>query len=190
MEDAINQCRNGKKEADQRAGSAYIKKRTICADGRANQDKSAEGTNQRGEGNEEGIAGTDVMMPASEEVAELVGEENGEQGDSKGKARAKCGGMFVKQGEGANKFVERDSLILGVGDGELGSRNEASAKGEKEQHGCEQERLCRRPAENRRVLLLCKRNGMQIDVDGDRWRRTFSEWGGHEMFSTTKVSRT
>lgn len=68
--------RKSKNEADQRTGSADIEQGTGGANGRADQNKSAERADERGRGNEERIAGTDVMMTAGEDMAEFVGEQN------------------------------------------------------------------------------------------------------------------
>src|SRR6266702_7739787 len=45
-----------------------------------------EGTDERGERNEVWVTGADVMMAAGEEMAELVGQQDGEQGDGEGEA--------------------------------------------------------------------------------------------------------
>ena len=70
------------------------------------------------------------MMAAGEEMAELVSEENGEQGEGEREAGGEGGGMFVKKSEGVEEFVEGDGLVVGVGDGELRAGDETGAKGE------------------------------------------------------------
>jgi hypothetical protein len=72
------------------------------------------------------------MVAAGEEMAEFVCEKNGEQGDGERKARGEAGGMLVEKLEGADKFVERSSLIVCVRDRELGASGEAGAKREEE----------------------------------------------------------
>jgi hypothetical protein len=41
--------------------------------------------------------------------------------------------VFVKQGEGFEKLVEGNGLILRIGDGKLGAGDQAGAKREKKQ---------------------------------------------------------
>ena len=127
MKDAINQSGNGEDKADERAGSAYVKKRTRGANRRAHEDERAESADERGEGNEERVACMNVMVAAGEEMAEFVGEKNGQQSDGKGKASQEGGGIFVEESKSAEEFVEGGGLVVGVGDGELRARCQASA---------------------------------------------------------------
>jgi len=76
----------------------------------------------------------DVMMAARKEMAKLMREQDGEQRKGEGQAGGKSCGVFVKEGEGVDKFVERNGLILRVGDGELGTGDEASAKREEKKN--------------------------------------------------------
>ena len=57
-----------------------------------------------------------------------MGKENGEESGRKGQASQESGRIFVKEGEGADKFVPGNCLVAGVGDGEMSARHEASAK--------------------------------------------------------------
>ena len=70
------------------------------------------------------------MVAAGEEMAEFVGQKNGEQGEGEGEASGEARGMLVEEFEGADKFVEGDGFILRVGDGELSAGNEAGAERE------------------------------------------------------------
>ena len=128
MKDAINQGRNGKNKADERAGSAYVKKRACGANRGAHENERAESPDKRREGNKEGVACMDVMVAAGEEMPEFVGKENGQQSDGKGKTGQESGGIFVEESEGADEFVEGSGLIVGVGDGELGACCKASTE--------------------------------------------------------------
>ena len=132
MEDAVDERRNGKDETDKRARSADIKQSPVGEDGRANHDESAKRAVQVGEGNEEGISRVNMMIAAGKEMAELVGEKNGKQSKSKWQACGEAERIFVKKSETAQKFVEREGLILGIGGGELSSGDEAGAEGEEE----------------------------------------------------------
>ena len=141
VENAVGECGNGENETDERAGSADVEECAGGANRRTNQDESAEGADERGEGNEERIAGANVMMAAGEEMAEFVGEKNGEQSEGEGEAGGEAGGMLVEKFEGANEFVEGDGLIVGVGDGELRAGDEAGAKSEEEENAGEDEQF-------------------------------------------------
>ncbi len=72
MKNSVEKSRDGEDEAHERARSANIKEGAIRANVGANQDESAEGANERRKGKEIRIAGANVMMAASEEVAEFV----------------------------------------------------------------------------------------------------------------------
>jgi hypothetical protein len=67
------------------------------------------------------------MVAAGEEVAEFVGEKNGQQSGGEGQADKESGGVFVEQSEGAEEFVERGGLIVRIGDGELSTCGQAGA---------------------------------------------------------------
>src|SRR6266850_2952671 len=72
MKNSVEKSRDGEDEAHERARSANIKEGAIRANVGANQDESTEGANERRKGKEIRIAGANVMMAASEEVAEFV----------------------------------------------------------------------------------------------------------------------
>lgn len=147
-----NERGNGKDETNQRTGSANVEKRARGADGRTNQDERTEGANDRREGNEKRVAGMNVMMAASEEMAELVSEKNDQESGSERQTSDEAGRILVKESEGAKEIVERDGLIVGVGDGELRASGEASTeRQEKEEYG-EKKRFEGRPRKNRNVV--------------------------------------
>ena len=79
VQDAEDERRDGNDETDQGAGSADVKERAGGANRRANQNEGAEGADQCGKRDEKGIAGVDVMVAASEEMAEFVGQQDQEQ---------------------------------------------------------------------------------------------------------------
>jgi len=130
MEDAVKKSGNGEKETDEGAGSADIEEGTVSEDWRANQDEGAEGAVEVGEGNEKGIGGANVMVAAGKEMAELVGEKNGEQGESKRQAGGETERVFVEEREGPEEFVEGEGFVAGVSDGELCAGDEAGAERE------------------------------------------------------------
>ncbi len=109
MNDSVEKSRDGKDEAHERARSANIKKGAVGANGRADQDESAERANERRKREEVRIAGANVMMAAGEEVAEFVGKKNGEQREGEGEASKESGGMLVKKFVRVDKLVERGS---------------------------------------------------------------------------------
>lgn len=76
------------------------------------------------------------MMTASEEMPELVGEQNDQKSRGEGKAREERGGILVEECKGADKFIEGSGLVIGVGESKLCTGSQAGAKGEeKESHG-------------------------------------------------------
>ena len=70
-------------------------------------------------------------MAAGEKMAEFMREQNGEKSEGKRKARREGRGMFVEEGEGVEKLVERNGLILRISEGKLSAGDEASAKSKK-----------------------------------------------------------
>jgi len=141
VEDAEDQGRKGDEETDEWAGGADVEERTSGANRRTDEDEGAERADERGKGNEEGIAGVNVVMAAGEEMAELVGEKDGEQGQSEGKSGSEGERMAVEEREGAEEFVPGDGFVVGVGDGEVRAGDEAGAKGEEEEGAGDEEGL-------------------------------------------------
>ena len=109
MKDSVEKSRDGKDEAHERARSANIKEGPVGANGGADQDESAERTNERRKGKEVRIARANVMMAAGEEVAEFVRKKNGKQRKGEGEARKEPGRMLIEKFVGAHKLVERGS---------------------------------------------------------------------------------
>src|SRR6266568_2090835 len=86
VENAVDQRGNRENKAYKRAGSAHIEESPGGADRRANQNEGPKRADERGERNEVWVTGANVMMAAGEEMAELVGQQDGEQGDGEGEA--------------------------------------------------------------------------------------------------------
>lgn len=149
MQHPVNECGEGENETHQRAGSADVEERAGRSNRGANEDEGAECAIDVGEGNEERITRTDVMITASEEVAEFVGEKNGEQGEGERQAGSEARGVLVEQSESTHQFVEGCGFSVGVSDRELPASGEAGAKSKEEQDAREDQRLYRRPVGNR-----------------------------------------
>lgn len=133
---AVEQRGNGEEKADDGAGSADVKEGAGGANGRTNEDEGAEGADEAGKRDKEWIGGVNVMAAAGEEMAEFVGEENGEEREREGQAGEKTGGIFVQEREGAEEFVDGGGLLVGVGDGELRASDKAGGEGaEKKRDG-------------------------------------------------------
>ena len=90
--------------------------------------------------------------------------------------------MFVEEGEGVEKLVERNGLILHISDGKLSAGNQAGAKSKKKQNACDEEHLERRAWWNGYISRLAEGHGAPIDLDRDGWRWVFWKRCGHEMF--------
>jgi hypothetical protein len=70
----------------------------------------------------------------------------------------------VEERKGANEFVDRGSFIVSVRDRELGPRDEASAKREKEQPKGEKKTLQRRVWRDRR--MVCRNDRPRVPLEG------------------------
>ncbi len=86
MKDAEDERGDRDDKADERAGGADVEERAGGANGRTDEDERAQGADECGEGDEERIAGANVVVAAGEEVAEFVGEKNGEEREGEGEA--------------------------------------------------------------------------------------------------------
>lgn len=184
VQQTVSERRNGKNKTNEWAGSSDVKE---CASGTnrgTNQNKRAESPDKRGERNEERIAGANVMMTAGEDMAEFVGEKNGEQGECERQAGGEGRGVLVKQREGFDKLVQGNGLVLRIGDGELGAGDKASAKSEEEKNAREIKGLERRGRRCSHIAWLKKRHGAPIQVDWNGRRWIFWERVSHEMFES------
>ena len=77
MKDAVEKGGDGEDEADQWTGSTNVKESAGGANGRAHEDEGAEGADEGWKGNEERVAGANVMVSAGEVMTEFVGEKDG-----------------------------------------------------------------------------------------------------------------
>src|ERR1041384_1128960 len=103
MQDAVEQCGNREQKADNRSRGANVKQRAIRAHGRTDHDKSAKRAGQVGEGNKERITGVKMMVSASKEMSQFMGEQDPQQGGRKREAREQAGGIFVEKREATQK---------------------------------------------------------------------------------------
>jgi hypothetical protein len=189
VENAIGESGNRQNKTGEGAGSADIEESPRGANRGTDENESAEGTDERREGNEKRIGGTDAMITAGEEVAELVSEKNSEQSDGERDSRGEAGGMLVEKLKGADIFINGSGLIVGVSDGELSAGGEASAKSKKEEYAGDDEHFSRRAGGNGRVARVEEGNGAPVDVNGDG---AWVFWGRcrHEMFGELEMADT
>src|SRR3989442_5514543 len=108
VENAVDQRGNRENKAHKRAGRAHVEESPAGSNRRANQNEGPKGTDERGERNEVWVTGADVMMAPGEEMAELVGQQDGEQGEGEAESCTKGGGVLVEQGPHAYKFHASD----------------------------------------------------------------------------------
>ena len=127
VQDAVDERGDRDEEADERTGGADVEERAVGANGRTDEDEGAQRADERGKRNEERIAGADVMMAAGEEVAEFVGEKNGEQRECEGQAGGESQRVAIRQREGADEIVPGNGLVVGIGHREVRAGDEASA---------------------------------------------------------------
>jgi len=123
VQHAISQRRQGKDKPDQRAGSSDVEQGARGANRRANQDKGAKRADQRRSGDEERIAGVDVMPPAGEIMGELMCEKYDKKREREWQSAKKKRGMEVSEAEGLEESVEGCSLIVSVSGGEMRARD-------------------------------------------------------------------
>ena len=69
-----------------------------------------------------------MMIATGKEMTQFVREKNGEQSESKRQACGEAERVFVKKSKRAEKFVEREGFVLGVGSRELCAGDETGAK--------------------------------------------------------------
>lgn len=153
MEQTEDERGNGKDKADEGAGGADVEESAGGANRGAHEDERAKSADERREGNEERIAGVDAVVAAGEKMAELMGQENGQESGREGQAGEKGYGIFVEQRESAEEFVERDSLIVSVGGGELRAGGETGAQSKEKEPNGEEERFEGRTRKDRDIIL-------------------------------------
>src|SRR5258705_9243319 len=145
MHDAVDEGGHGNEKADQWARGSDVEEGARGAHGRADEDEGAERADECRKRNEERIAGMNVVMAAREEVAEFVSQENGEESEGEGESGGQGERVAINESEGADEFVPGDGFVVGVGDGEMGAGDEASAESQHEKRTSEKQRPCGRP---------------------------------------------
>jgi len=181
VEHTIGERGNRQNETYERTRSSDVKECASGANRGTNKNERSKSAHERRKGNEKRVAGANVMMTTGKEMAELMREQDGEQSEGERQAGGKSWWVFVKKGEGAQKLIERNGLILRVGEGELGAGNEAGAKSEEKKNTGKIKRFKRRARRNSRRWLAI-RIGAPIQVDRNGWWRIFLGWRAHEMF--------
>jgi len=114
------------------------------------------------------------MTAAGKEMAEFVGEKDGEEGESERQAGKQRGGVFVEEREGADEFVNGGGLLVGVGGGELRAGHEAGGEGAKKERDSEQQGAERRVREDGSVKVGSRRESAPVDlrdgIENGVWR--------------------
>ena len=180
VEDSIDERGNGEKKAYERARRADVEQGTGGADGRADQDECTESANERGSGDEERVARANVMMAAGKKMAEFVRQKNEEESEREGEAAQEGGRMAIEERQGANKFIDRDGLVLVIGNGKLSAGGETGTEGKQKEHNGEKESLQGWTPANESGIGFRRRERRPVKSRG---RCIF--WGrvGHEKFS-------
>jgi hypothetical protein len=109
-----------------------------------------------------------VMVAASEEVAELMGKKDGKEGGSERQAGEKSGGALVEESEGAKEFVERDGFILSVGGRELRACDKTCAEGEQKECDGDNEGFAGRAGKRLLLERWGRRERAPINGNGNR----------------------
>ena len=128
MNNAVDERGNSYEEAHEWSGGANVKERASVANRGTDEDEGAERADQRGERNEERIAGMNVVVAAGEKMAEFVGEQDGQERQGEGESGGEGERLAIDEREGMNEFVPGDGFVVGVGDGEMSAGDEAGAK--------------------------------------------------------------
>jgi len=106
MKNSIKKRGDSKNKTDERTGSTDVEEGAVGSNGRAHENESTKSANERRQGNEEGIAGADVMIAASKEMAEFVSKKNREQGEGKRESVNESRGMTIKKREVVQKLMD------------------------------------------------------------------------------------
>ncbi len=76
VENSKDERGNGENEADERAGCADIEEGARSPNGGSNENECAKSANQCGSGNEEWVAGANMVMAAGEKMAEFMRQKD------------------------------------------------------------------------------------------------------------------
>ena len=68
-----------------------------------------------------------VVMAASEKMAEFVSQENDEQSECEGESGGQGKRVAIDEGEGPKEFIPGDGFIVGVGGGKMRTCDQARA---------------------------------------------------------------
>ena len=152
VEHTIDQRRQRDDKANQWAGCADVEQCAIGADGGADQNEGSQRANQRGEGNEERVAGVNVMMPAGEEVRQLMHQQNSEQSKREWQPGDESSRVLIQQSEIVEKFFEREGFAVSISDRKLRTGDKTGAESHQEETESEEEGLERRMRMNETIV--------------------------------------
>jgi hypothetical protein len=88
--------------------------------------------------------------------------------------------MFVEKSEGAEEFVERCGLIVGVCDGKLRASGQAGAEREKKERYSEDEGFAGRAWKNGLVVCGARQKSVPVDGGGKGVQCGIGRWHGHK----------
>jgi hypothetical protein len=126
MESSINECRNGENEADKRTRCADIEEGACRTDRGSDENECSKGSDESGSGDEERIAGANMVMAAGEEMTKFMRQKNRHERQGEREAAQERSRMAIEERKGANELIDRDGLIVRVGGGKLRAGGEAS----------------------------------------------------------------
>ena len=106
--EADGNCEGGGDEAGERTVDSYIHESVACGDAGANANDGAEGSAERGSGDDPGQGGAEAVRAASRVVAEFVNEENAEQSERVGETREEESGVAKEPAPGPEIALARD----------------------------------------------------------------------------------
>jgi hypothetical protein len=153
VKNSIKERGNGQEEADERARRANVEQGARGANRGSDEDKGAKSADERGSRYEERVAGANVVMAASEEMAKLMRQKNCHERQGEWEAAQKGGGMAIEKCKGANELIDRDGLIVCVGGGKLRASGKASTQREKKERDGEKQGLEGRAGANGGIVV-------------------------------------
>jgi len=112
VKNSIQECGNSENEADERARRADIEQGARGPDWGADEDERSKSANKCGSGNEKRITGANMVMAASEKMAQLMRQEDRHECQGEREAAQEASRMAIEEREGANKLIDRDGLIV------------------------------------------------------------------------------
>lgn len=106
----------------------------------------------------------EVMVAASKEMSQFMGQQNPEQRRRKRKPRQKSARISIKQRESPQQFIDGHGLVVRVRHGELRACDKAGAERKQKKENGENQRFHGRAGRNLCVIPLTHRIGTPIRV--------------------------